>query len=163
LLLFNHRDIWGRAWDNWNVHLAQMDVQNNYVTIPDGNFPNNLLWNPQADPNQLDQLIPFLPTPAETVGIGIGTLTDTLDPRAAARGIPVRLSTFTTKKVSVDYAIDTHVGQPVRGTLHFIPGETVRFIPLQTPPAGRTAPILVTLSNPVNAELTGYILLRIAD
>ena len=66
LLLFNHRDIWGRAWDNWTVHLTQMDLRDNYVTIPDSNFPNNRLWNPQADPNQLDELRPFLPTPADS-------------------------------------------------------------------------------------------------
>jgi hypothetical protein len=108
-------------------------------------------------------LVPFLPTPAETVGLGIATLTDTVRPAAVAKGIPVRLSTFTTNVVSVDYAIDMLVGQPARGTLHFIPGETVRFIPFQTLPAGGTAPILVMLSNPVNAELTGCRLLRIAE
>ncbi len=163
LLLFNHRDIWGRAWDNWNVHLAQMDIQDSYVTIPDGNFPDNRLWDPQADPNQLDALRPFLPTPADVVGIGIATLTDTVRPAALAKGIPVRLSTFTTKAVRVDYAIDTPAGQPVRGTLHFIPGETVRFIPFEATPAAKAGPILVTLSNPINAELTGYDLLQIVD
>jgi hypothetical protein len=156
LLLFNKRDIWGRAWDNWTVHLTQMDMQDSYVTIPDGNFPDNHLWNPQADPNQSDELKPFLPTPADVVGIGIATLTDTLDPNAAAKGIPVRLSTFTTKEVNVDFTVSLGNAQVSQGTLHFIPGETVRFIPFAIPPAGRVNPVYITLGNPINAELTGY-------
>ncbi len=155
LLLFNHRDIWGRAWDNWTVHLAQMDIRDNYVTIPDGNFPSNSLWNPQADPNQLDKLRPFLPTPADVVGIGLATPADTIKPAAIAKGIPVRLSTFTTKAVSVEYAIDRPAGESVKGTLHFLPGETVKFIPFEVSAPGITRPIRVTLSNPINAELTG--------
>jgi hypothetical protein len=163
LLLFNQRDIWGRAWDNWTVHLTQMDLHNNYVTIPDTDFPDNHLWNPRTDPNQLDKLIPFLPTPAEVVGIGMAMPTDTVSSTAIAKGIPVRLSTFTTKAVSVDYAISTGDTQVAKGTLHFTPGETVKFIPCEAPAAGKANPILVTLGNPVNAELTGYGLLQIAD
>ncbi len=133
-----------------------MDIQDNYVTIPDGDFPNNRLWNPQADPNQLDKLKPFLPTPADTVGIGIATLTDALDPTVAAKGIPVRLSTFTTKEVSVDYTIGTGNTQVSEGTLHFIPGETVQFIPFALPSAGKAISVSITLGNPINAELTGH-------
>jgi len=156
LLLFNHRDIWGRAWDNWDIHLTQMDIQDSYVTIPDGNFPNNRLWNPQVDPNQSDELKPFLPTPADTVGIGIATPADTVNPAAIAKGIPVRLSTFTTKEVSVDFTISAGNTQVSRGALHFLPGETVQFIPFAIPSAGKTNPVDITLRNPINAELTGY-------
>ncbi len=155
LLLFNHRDVWGRAWDNWTVHLTQMDIRDNFLTIPDSNFPDNSLWDPQADPNQLDHLKPFLPTPADVVGIGIATATDTVKPAAIAKGIPVRLSTFTTKAVSVEYAIDMQMGRPVKGALHFIPGDTLKFIPFGYSALGTAAPIQVTLSDPVNAELTG--------
>ena len=63
-----------------------MDIQNNYVTIPDGDFPDNRLWNPQADPNQLDELKPFLPTPAGKVGIGLATLEGHARPRSARQG-----------------------------------------------------------------------------
>jgi len=163
LLLFNHRDIWGRAWDNWAVHLTHMDIRDSYVTIPDGNFPGNRLWDPQADPNQLDRLKPFLPTPADVVGMGIATPADTLNRAAASKGIPVRLSTFTTKAVSVDYTITAGDAQTAKGTLHFTPGETIKFIPVTASSIDKAGQVRATLSNPVNAELTGYSLVRIID
>jgi hypothetical protein len=155
LLLFNHRDIWGRAWDNWTVHLSQMDLRNNYVTIADSDFPNNRLWNPQADSNQLEELVPFLPTSADRVGIGLATWEDTPDLAAISKGIPVRLSTFTTNPVAIDYAIDSGKEHFAAGTLHFTPGETVQHIPLDTLALENLSRVQVTLSNPVNADLTG--------
>ena len=137
-----------------------MNVQDNYVTIPDGNFPKNRLWNPQADPNQLEELRAFLPTPADKVGIGLATWQDTLDLAAISQGIPVRLSTFTTNPVSVDYAIHRVETQNLAslqtGTLHFTPGETVKVIPTATLALASVSQIQVTLSNPVNADLTGH-------
>jgi hypothetical protein len=161
LLLFNRRDLWGQAWDTWTVHLAQMDIENNYVTIPDADFPHNRLWDPQADPNQPSRLAPFLPTPAETVGIAIATPGDTLTPATAAKGIPVRLSTFTTKQVSVEYTLDLGDVRLTKGTLRFTPGETVKFIPFAASSLSSTGPFQVTLSNPVNAELTGRRQIRV--
>jgi len=153
LLLFNMRDIWGRAWDDWTIHLAQMDLRNNYVSTADSDFPDNRIWDPQADPNQASELTPFLPAPAGTVGIGIATLEDTLDSTSLAKGIPIRLSTFTTREVSVDYAIDSAGNELASGTLHFTPGETVMHI--DCPADESLCEIRVTLDNPVNAELTG--------
>ncbi len=71
LLLFNMRDIWGRAWDDWTVHLDQMDLRGNTVSVADADFPENRLWDPQTDPNQADELTPFLPTDANVVGIAL--------------------------------------------------------------------------------------------
>ena len=156
LLLFNKRDIWGQAWDNWNVHLSQMDIQNSYLSIPDADFPNNLLWDPQADPNQLAELAPFLPCPADTVGIGFATFDKAIDLSSLSKGIPVRLSTFTTKAVSVDYSIDAADKQLAGGTLYFTPGQTVQQIVSKILPGQDLCQIHVTLGNPVNAELTGY-------
>jgi hypothetical protein len=156
LLLFNKRDIWGRAWDNWNVHLSQMDIRGNYISAPDPEFPDNTLWNPEADPNQVGELASFLPTPADVVGIGFATLKDTLNLSALAKGIAVRLSTFTTNAVFVDYAIDTEDQRLAEGTLHFMPGETVKHIAFDTHSVEGLCEVRVRLSNPVNAELTGY-------
>jgi hypothetical protein len=156
LLLFNERDVWGRAWDNWTVHLDQMDLRSNYLSAPDPEFPDNRLWDPQTDPHQAAELTPFLPTAADVVGVGFATPDDTIDPAALARGIPVRLSTFTNHEVSVDYAIDAGAETRERGTLHFIPGETVKHIHPALPNIASLCRIDVTLSNPVNAEVTQY-------
>jgi hypothetical protein len=154
LLLFNMRDIWGRAWDDWTVHLDQMDLQGNYVSIPDADFPANRLWDPKADPNEADELTPFLPTDANVVGIGLAVSGDTVDASSCPEGVPVRLSSFTTNPVSVDYTVDSGTGTQTNGTLHFVPGRTVRLIPL--PADEGICTIRVALSNPVNAELTGH-------
>ena len=156
LLLFNQRDIWGQAWDNWER-----------PSVPDGHsgllrqhsyadFPENQLWDPQADPNQAAELEPFLPCPADTVGVGFAVWEDAVDLSSLSKGIPVRLSTFTTEPVSVDYSIDAAEKQLAGGTLHFVPGETVKQIVFDIPPGQDLCQVHVTLSKPVNAELTGY-------
>ena len=156
LLLFNGRDVWGRAWDDWTVHLAQMDVRNNFLTIPDTDFPNNSLWDPQMNPEQRDRLTPFLPTPAAVVGIGLAALGDARDISELSTGIPVRLSTFTSREVTVDYTIDTEDGPLDGGTLHFVSGETVKHIRSEIPDIESLCEVRVTLSHPVNAELAGH-------
>jgi hypothetical protein len=153
LLLFNMRDIWGRAWDDWTVHVDQMDLRDNYVSKPDADFPENRLWDPQADPNQADELAAFLPTDANVVGIALAVAADTVNLTSLSKGVPVRLSSFTTNPVSVDYTIDSGTGTPTGGTLHFAPGQTVRLIPI--PADESVCTVVVTLSNPVNAEFTG--------
>ncbi len=156
LLLFNVKDVWGQAWDDWTLHLSQMDIQNNYLSVANDNHPNNMLWDPQSDPNQLEHLEPFLPSPADTVGIGIAKLEDTYALSELSDRVPVRLSTFTTNSVSVDYTIYTEDGLYDSGSLHFIPGETVKQIQFVPPPIEGLKEFRITLSNPVNAELTRH-------
>ena len=156
LLLFNNRDVWGRAWDNWTVHLDQMDIRSNYLSAANTNYPDNWIWDPQGDPNKGDLLQPFLSTPASTVGIGLATPGDVFDLAHISNKIPVRLSTFTTISVDVDYAIETEDGLHDGGSLHFIPGETVKYIEFEIPQIEGLEELRVILSNPVNAELTGY-------
>ena len=67
--------------------------------------------------------------------------------------VPVRLSSFTTNYVSVDYAVIGTNGPLARGTIHFAPGETLKNIPpvwlaMNEPLAE------VVLKNPVRGELT---------
>ncbi len=156
LLLFNIRDVWGMAFDNWTLHLSQMDIQNNYLSVANVNHPSNTLWDPESEPNQLEHLEPFLPTPAGTVGIGIATLEDTYPLSELGDKVPVRLSTFTTSFVSVDYTIYTEDGLYGSGSLQFIPGETVKQIEFVVPPNEDLKEFRIALSNPVNAELTRY-------
>ena len=156
LLLFNNRDVWGRAWDNWQVHLDQMDVRYNYLSAVNTNYPDNLIWDPQSDPNQAALLRPFLATPAATVGVGLATNSDVFDLSDISDKIPVRLSTFTTVTVYVDYTIETERGFYDSGSLHFIPGETVKYIQFEIPLIDDLDELRIILSNPVNAELIGY-------
>jgi hypothetical protein len=156
LLLFNNRDVWGRAWDNWQVHLDQMDVRNNFLSVVNTNHPDNLIWDPLSDPNHVELLQPFLSTPTTEVGIGFATTADVFDLSDISDKIPVRLSTFTTVTVSVDYTIETEHGLYAGGSLQFIPGETVKYIQFEIPPIDDINELHVILSNPVNAELTGY-------
>ena len=155
-LLFNNRDVWGRAWDNWTLHLDQMDIRNNYLSAANTNFPDNHIWDPQADPNQGDLLLPFLSTPAATVGIGIATPSDVFDLTHISNKIPVRLSTFAAIFVDVDYTIETEDGLYDDGSLQFIPGETVKYIEFEIPAIEDLEELRVILNNPVNAELTGH-------
>lgn len=147
LLLFNWRDVWGRAWDDWTVHLDQMDIRDNYLSTPNANYPDNLLWDSQDDPKWL---IPFLPSVAGAVGVGLAVPENILDMDELGAHVPVRLSTFAAQPVSVDYVIEGLDS----GALSFAPGQTVEHLPV---PAGQSSDkIVVTLGNPVNAELTGY-------
>jgi len=155
-LLFNNRDVWGCAWDDWTVHLDQMDIHSNYLSSANINYPDNRIWDPQSDPNHGDLLQPFLSTPAATVGIGLATPRDMFDLPHISDKIPVRLSMFTTTFVYVDYTIETEDGLHDSGSLQFIPGETVKYIEFEIPPIDDLKELRVILSNPVNAELTGY-------
>jgi hypothetical protein len=153
IVLHNYRDIWGRAWDNWEVHLSQMAVAGTHITAVDPLFPANPAWDPSADAALLE---PFLPTPAgAAVGIGIALRGDDFDLASATAGVPVRLSTFTTRTVSVGYRIVAQDGVLGTGTLEFLPGETVKRIPITTEMVGTRKLLQVEIADPVNAQVTG--------
>lgn len=155
LLLFNQRDVWGQAWDDWSVHFSQMDVRNNHLSLADPYFPDNAPWDPKTDPNQLARLAPFLPTNAGIVGVGLAVDANLLDVSELGETVAVRLSAFTTSNVSVDYTVEADGSILDSDTLHFVPGETVKQIPLGITSIEGRRRIRVTLRNPVNAELTG--------
>ncbi len=163
LLLYNLRDVWGFDRKYWDIATDKMSILNNYLSIPNSNFPtNNTLWDPISDPNQISELMPFLTTPATRVGIGLGTYQDTVDKPdlpgngIGSSGVGVRLSTFTTNIVSINYTIETEGSPYDSGTLQFAPGQTVCEIPF-TPPAMKTSQEFdVSISSPVNADITGF-------
>jgi hypothetical protein len=132
-----------------------MDIRHNYLSTANTNYPNNLIWDPMSDPNQGDLLQPFLSTPADAVGIGMAMSGDVFDLSDISNKIPVRLSTFTTISVEVEYTIETEYGLYDSGSLHFIPGETVKHIEFEIPPIDDLNELRVILSNPINSELTG--------
>lgn len=152
VLLHNHRDVFGRPWDDtWNYRTGNMSIHGNILTAPNPFHPDNLVWNPGTD---TPRLLPFLRTPPGAV-VGLGFANWNAPGRSAlTNGIPVRLSTFTTNEVSVDYSVETSDRTLATGTLTFRPGETVRQI--VAPSAGLLADELVrvVLRSPVGAEIT---------
>lgn len=149
ILLQNHRDLFGYNWRTTGFTNAwgQFFADNNFLTRPDTNFPNNFVWNPSTDAGRLIEF-----GAAGRVGVALAVragqtaLTNFLD------GVPVALSLFCTNPVSVDYVLETGSGPATGGTLVFAPGEVRKFIPA---PNGLNGAVRVTLSNPQNADLTG--------
>lgn len=149
ILLQNHRDLFGYNWRTTGFTNAwgQFFANNNFLTRPDTNFPDNFVWNPSADAGRLIEF-----GAAGRVGVALAVragqtaLTNFLD------GVPVALSMFCTNPVSLDYLIETGSGPGVGGTVLFAPGEVRKFI---AAPPGFSGAMRVTLSNPQNADLTG--------
>ena len=156
LLLFNKRDVWSRAWDNWTLHLSQINIENNYLSTPNPNFPDNRIWNPDGNPNQLDELKSFQPTVTDTVGIAIATSKDDFELAELTNTIPVRLSSFTTNQVSVNYEIYTQEELYDSGSIQFVPGQTIKHIRFIPPSTDGLKKVRIMLTNPVNAQLTGF-------
>ncbi len=153
LLLHNKRNIWGRNWADWTERLSQMDLHDNFLSEADPLHLNNTVWDPSL---HADRLAPFLPAPDDKVGVGIAATTaGQKDLSQIPNGIPLRLSTFSTKTVSVEYTLESEAGSLGSGILEFFAGETVKAIPLQIPDPEEYRYIRVALSNPVNAEVTG--------
>jgi hypothetical protein len=159
LVLYNHRDVWGLNWDDWTYRAAQMDVRGNYLTQENTYHPENTLWNPALHSGEL---VPYLPTPATRVGIGIAVRPGQFDP-AAAGGIPVRLSTFATHEVTVDYSVSVDGVPGPGGTLVFEPGRTVRTIDLEALGVGGAQVFQVALSSPSGGDITGLSRLSFAE
>lgn len=154
LLLFNHRDVWAQAWDDWSVHLNQTDIQHNYVTTLNPNFPDNTLWAPKNNSDQLNLLEAFQSTSGTTVGVGLAISQDVLDKTELENPLPVRLSRFTTETVSVDYVVKNQSDTLDSGTLTFLPGQTLQSILIPSSASDSQSLVEITLSNPLNAELT---------
>jgi hypothetical protein len=150
--LYNYRDVWGQVWDNtWNYRVANMDIRGNYLTAANTNHPNNTVWN-AASHGPL--LAPYRHTPGgAAVGIGFANWAP-LTVASISNGIPIRLSTFATNVVSVNYAVQTANATVASGTLIFPPGETVRHIVASTTGISTQDLVRVTLSDPVGCEFS---------
>ncbi len=160
--LFNYRDVFaktwnttGSAWDtnHWVDRLQQMDLRGNYFTAFQPDFPANSVWDPGQDGWRLAHWMST--PPGAPVGIGLAVRTNDFPMSAILDGIPVRLSSFTTNFVSVNYSFQSP-GQPtIPGTIVFVPGETIKRIS----PAGlnlqNTTELSVVLTGANKGELTG--------
>lgn len=90
---------------------------------------------------------------ASPVGIGLALRTNRFSLTQLTNGVPVRLSSFNTNFVSVDYAVVGTNGPVASGTLEFAPGETLKNIPPFWPTTN-DAVLEVLLKNPVRGEIT---------
>lgn len=152
--LYNYRDIFGWTWSDWRYRNESMNIHDNFITQSNIYHPNNTIWNPLLDGYRLAA---FMTTPEDApVGIGVAALNRQSAITQIAEGVPVRLSSFTTQPVSVNYTVQSETGATLQtGTLNFDPGETVKRVPVNVADPQNHQLIRVSLSNPVRGELTG--------
>jgi len=158
LILFNERDVFGRNWNDWTVRSDQIDVTTNLVSALDPDYPGNTLWDPARDAAALE---PFLPAPATAVGVAWATWSDEIDLGELRRGVPARLSTFTTHPVSVDWSLDVADGPLTSGTLELVAGDTVESVALDLDPEAAVVGSRLLLTGARGADITGRRELRI--
>lgn len=137
------------------------NVHDNYLSQPDpAHHPLNTAWNPAVHGALLE---PFMPVPGSAVGVGVSTYQAAQSDTADYPGtFTIRLSTFSSKTVSVDWKIvgkldlfsdnESIIGA---GTLVFAPGETAKVISAMVASPVTYKLLHVALANPVNAEITG--------
>jgi hypothetical protein len=155
ILLYNHRDVFGYNWDSqggWTNASGQINVRGNWLTKPDTNFPENAVWDPANDGWRLAA---FGTAPGDgDVGIGMALRTAQVTLAQLTNGVPVRLSTFSTNFVSVDYAIESADSILANGTLQFVPGEIVKYIRVTHAQMQNQSLVRVRLHSPIRAEIT---------
>jgi hypothetical protein len=151
LLLYNYRDVWGMNWQDWTYRTNAMDIRSNFLSAPNIYHPSNTLWQPLADGWRLAS---FQNTPpGADVGLGFARGGTPLSYSAITDRLAVRLSSFSTNLVSVDFSLDLPGLTLATGTLQFQPGETLKFIPdFAAPPDANI--VRVHLGNPIHAEIT---------
>ena len=162
LVLYNYRNVFLKTWNNpgvlldtnsWVDRLEQIDLANTVLSAADSRFPATPVWNPMTDGPQLAS---WMTTPPDApVGIGLALWHFRIGSAELTNGIPVRLSSFTTNSVSVDYDIETTASIVASGTLTFVPGETVRHIFADPGSVAGASAWRVTLQNPRGGEVTG--------
>lgn len=157
IFLFNHRDVFGYNWDSqggWTNSFERLNIRNNWLTKPDTNFPDNLIWDPAADGWRLAA---FSTASGDAdVGVGLALRGPQVTIPQLTNGVPVRLSTFSTNFVSVDYVVETTNSILASGTVQFVPGQIVQYIRVTPAQVQNQTLIRVQLSNPVRAEITDY-------
>jgi hypothetical protein len=148
--IYNHRDLFGFNWGNsgggWTNSYDRFWPSNNWVSVLDTNYPNNMLWDPANDGWRLAAVggVPH-------VGVGFGARGNSLS--QLADGIPVGLSRHCTNEVRADYVVDGTDGYHASGTLIFPAGLTRRYI--SVPTNLLDAVLRIALLNPQNADITG--------
>ncbi|MEW6160966.1 MAG: hypothetical protein AB1813_26350, partial [Verrucomicrobiota bacterium] len=152
LALYNYRDVWGMNWDDWTYRAAQMDIRGNALSRSHAQHPDNAVWNPSIEAPRL--ALYGAGSGNGVVGIGLAVWENKLSLDTLRNGIPVRLSSFSTNVVEVEFQIETPAAVIASGKLTFLPGETVKTIAATTP-AALQKPLRLSLRQAKHAELTG--------
>ncbi|MHB1307649.1 MAG: hypothetical protein ACYDC1_06390 [Limisphaerales bacterium] len=152
-LLFNLRDVWGMNWDDWTYRTNQMNIRGNHLSAPNPLHPDNRTWTGEIDGWRLAALHPTHPGAA--VGVGFAVREAVFPASGPSQGVPVRLSGFATNSVTVDYHAESPAQPDRRGTLEFLAGETVKWLPLSPESEDGHAVLHVTLTGGRGIEVTG--------
>ena len=137
------------------------DVHDNHLSQPDAvNHPANTAWDPAAHGALIE---PFMPVPGSAVGVAISSYAPAqADTAAFPSSFTVRLSTFSSKPVAVNWAVIGKLGSGdgsevilTEGLLEFAPGEVYKSISPVVNAPGSYEVLRVALSQAVNAEVTG--------
>lgn len=137
------------------------NVHDNHISQPDVvNHPSNTTWNPAAHATLIE---PYMPVPGSNVGVAISSYAAAQgDTSAFPNTFTARLSSFSSKPVSVDWSVVGRTGSNsitettlASGSLSFAPGEMFKTISPAVASPGNYAQLRVALTNPVNAEITG--------
>ena len=154
ILLCNLHDVWGMNWTDWSYRTGQMDVRNNFLSAPNPWHPENKTWIPATDGWRLGGFM--AEAPDRPVGAAFAFRNRQMDIRQLAKGIPLGLSSFSTNFVTVDYRIGTPSILIESGRVEFAPGETIKTIFPTNTNLEPASPVIVSLSSPKNARVTGW-------
>lgn len=159
VFLQNHHDVWGYNWhtgtgNGWTNAVGQMFVGSNFFTTPIPDFPANEVWAPTSD---FWRLTNWMTTPhGAAVGVGLAIRTNQFSLVTLFDGVLVRLSSFTTNAVTVNYSfLDTNDATLATGSLTFASGETLKRIYAAGFDVSAQNFVRVQLTGAINGELTG--------
>jgi hypothetical protein len=162
LSLYNtFHDVWGYEWNSWTYRTDRMTIEDNHLTQTSALHPKNALWDPVLDG---EMLAAFMPVPDSNVGVAITGLSSRLSLADYPDAFDVRLSTFSSRPVSVRYSLIGSVGPAGAaapdlllgaGAVRFDPGETWKVLDLPLPADRTWRTVRLVLTEPNNAEVTG--------
>jgi hypothetical protein len=141
--------------------LPYFNLHDSHLSQPDPlNHPANTAWNPAVHGALIE---PFMPVPGSAVGVAISSYAPAQAATSAFPGtFTVRLSTFSSKPVAVNWAVIGRLAagggteaELAAGVLEFAPGEVLKTIAPVVPAPGSYAVLRLALTQPVNAEVTG--------
>jgi hypothetical protein len=160
LSLYNDfHDVWGYEWTSWTYRTDRMTIEDNYLTEVTAYHPDNILWDPVQDGPMLSA---FMPVPDSNVGVAITGVSSPLSIAEYPTAFDVRLSTFSSRSISVAYSLIGTSAPPesqaeilAAGAVLFDPGETLKTLNLPLPTDRAFSLVRLALHDPAGAELTG--------